>query len=485
MIKNIALISIFGGIIIIALAYLAEVRLLAFFGALLLMLGLLWFPSLFVAMTVNGDYLYFLILKQIGVEPSTNLTGAFYISVYVLTLFSLIIYKYRIREKLNISKLDLYIFLLFFVYIIAQYAFFSNTAGASMKIKLFLSFSLLPFLIGSIIGSMQERQIGIRILKIVCVFAFISGIYSIYEASIVTNAVSFTGLINWTYHRQTVLLSMAAIFMICLHYFRKASKQSSFISFIVLIVFITILLISMVLATSKSRTLSFVFVLMMIFVYFWYKRIIRFDIYSWSKHLRSVFSPKYLAAYFVFFALIALVLIKQGDTVYQKTSKMISVERVMRRWSQLSKLQDYISGEPIYVEIGNASISERALLIEEQYNEFANSNLIFGVGFANSWDGAYEVHNAYLEVLFETGIIGALLFGLIIFRSIRKIIHVWKSFGRQIDFQDIISPIIMFLWVYFAVAALAGTAFGEPKLYLWTGAILNIPKKKAYLAVSF
>ena len=141
-IKNIALISIFGGFIIIALASLAKVTLLLFFGALLVILGLLFFPSLFVAMAVTGDYLYFLVLKQIGIEPSTNMTGAFYIFLYVLTFFSLIIHKYRSKDKLNISRADLFIFLLFFVYIISQYAFFSNTTGASRKLKFFLSFSL-------------------------------------------------------------------------------------------------------------------------------------------------------------------------------------------------------------------------------------------------------------------------------------------------------------------------------------------------------
>ena len=59
------------------IAFILGFRLALPLGAMLIGIGLLYFPALLVAVMFGGYYLYFLTLERIGIYPYTNLTATY------------------------------------------------------------------------------------------------------------------------------------------------------------------------------------------------------------------------------------------------------------------------------------------------------------------------------------------------------------------------------------------------------------------------
>ena len=119
---------------------------------------------------------------------------------------------------------------------------------------------------------------------------------------------------------------------------------------------------------------------------------------------------------------------------------------------------------------GGNSVMARAQLIIEQSKAFIK-NPILGIGFGNT---DIYVHNIYLEALFETGIIGALLFMGIVYKGMEQCFRIWRERRDSSDYTGFVSPVIMFSWLFCIVGGVFSSIFDNLQLWFWTGAILNL-----------
>ena len=95
-------------------------------------------------------------------------------------------------------------------------------------------------------------------------------------------------------------------------------------------------------------------------------------------------------------------------------------------------------------------------------------------------------HNYFLEVLFETGVVGLLLFMVLFYMTGRGAFRIWRQSSRTFDAQSRMMIIPVLLWLFSAIAGLAsGSLFERTGLWLWMGLILNSTRtlKKTRFAV--
>jgi O-antigen ligase len=142
---------------------------------------------------------------------------------------------------------------------------------------------------------------------------------------------------------------------------------------------------------------------------------------------------------------------------------------LMARMELVLRIADFARGTTISAE-DTSSVAERFRLIKEQYNAFTESPIL-GIGFGNAY---IYVHNVLLEALFETGIIGLLLLMAIVHEGSKRSFRILQQ-KQGLNTQEIALPIISLLWLYFAIAGLFSSTFENLYLWLWTGAILNLP----------
>jgi len=443
-----SIITICSGILFIATAFILDFRILLLLGALLIVLGLVFLPSVLVAVMFGGYYLYFLAIEIAGIEPFTNLTAAYLVCLNSLTFFSLFFYRYRTKNPPKMLNSNTGMFIVFLLYMFIQYSLFSYSSGADKKMMFLLIQSVPPFFI----GNMLNRQVAIRSFKIAFGLAFFLGSYTIFRALLTPRALMFTGISYWGYNLHICLLSQGAIMVICFCFFQATFRRLSWKHLLVCVSYLIIFFLCTLLSGARGSTLSFVVILIVMLVYFWRKRMLKIKIRF--QHI------------FILILAIALsitILIKAGD----KFSPTI----LLRRSAKILNLINYARGLATPTN-ENESVDIRTVLIEKQYNDFTNSP-IFGIGFGNGYDGYMFVHNIFLEILFETGIIGLLLFIGIIYKCGVGILRIWKRSNRITNSQDNVLAVIVFIWLYFITSGLFNAAFDSPQLWFWTGALLT------------
>jgi O-antigen ligase len=196
---------------------------------------------------------------------------------------------------------------------------------------------------------------------------------------------------------------------------------------------------------SRGPLLAFVIVAMIMFVYFL------------SKHKINI---RHLFVVILIIAAVFFAWAKIGELFPWKTERL----------ARIMQMPNFLRGGQSETE-SDTSFLLRSMLIKEQFREFIE-NPVFGFGFGNT-DPGWEVHNMFLEVLYETGIIGAILFSIIIFMISNKIIRIWKKPTQLLNNQDSIPSIAIFIFLYSIIGGLMGTI--SPNLAFWfsAGLILN------------
>lgn len=144
-------------------------------------------------------------------------------------------------------------------------------------------------------------------------------------------------------------------------------------------------------------------------------------------------------------------------------------------WSKLDFMQRYVEliqsivkGSDIYeITTGRIEIYRNAI-------ELWNKNKIFGIGWGNfrfdvpktAWYSWFDVHNCYLQLLCETGVVGmfiyTVLMSLTFFKTIRCLINI-----ENLEIEDrkrisISSTILLFFWGY----SITGTCLYEYSYYI-------------------
>lgn len=145
-------------------------------------------------------------------------------------------------------------------------------------------------------------------------------------------------------------------------------------------------------------------------------------------------------------------------------------------WSKISflsrivELLKYISDKNI---IG---ITNGRVVIYQNALDLWNYNRLFGIGWGNFkymvssslWYSGYDVHNCFLQILCETGLIGAIFFAILTITSIYRFIKcVIKSREYGNDYYYKLSLLVAYIQVFFIIYS-----FTEPILYEYTDYII-------------
>ena len=145
-------------------------------------------------------------------------------------------------------------------------------------------------------------------------------------------------------------------------------------------------------------------------------------------------------------------------------------------WSKISflsrivELLNYIGDKNI---IG---ITNGRVVIYQHALELWKHNPLFGIGWGNFkymvgssyWYSGYDVHNCFLQILCETGLVGAVLFVILTISSIYRLVKcVKKSRECGNDYYYKLSILVTYIQVFFITYS-----FTEPILYEYTDYII-------------
>ena len=432
--------AILTGTTLVGIAFILGFRLVLPLGAMLIGIGLLYFPALLVAVMFGGYYLYFLTLERFGIYPYTNLTATYFACQNGLTLLSLLFYRYQTGNPPKMLNSNTGMFAIFVGYILAQYFLFSNTPGATQK----LGFLVIQAIPAFLVGNLLDRRVAIRSFKIAFVFTFFLGVYTLFKAPWNLGGIRFTPIAGWGPHTHPYVLSAGAILIICFYFFQPTSPQR-LLTLLVLISYQVVFFLNCILAASRGPVLSFIVAGIGMIIYFGRERMLKIQ------HT------------FIIILVIVLLIFTWGKVSDVFQGNMVRIKQTVN-------LSGLVFGNLEEVE----SVSPARIgYIKEEFSSFAK-NPIFGFGFGNAMVSFSYVHNAFLEVLFETGFIGALLFIGIIYKIGEQIFRIGKKSGRVLNTQDRLIVILTFLWLYFIMALMfSGSIFSSLHFWFLTGAILK------------
>ena len=113
-----------------------------------------------------------------------------------------------------------------------------------------------------------------------------------------------------------------------------------------------------------------------------------------------------------------------------------------------------------------------------------NNNRLFGIGwnnFKNSvpqtfWYSRFDVHNCYLQVLCETGYLGAVLYYILLVVTIIRLIYC-AYLGREQKLSPVFAFCIYYI-VFFLLYSITGTVLYEYSYYIiFFGCIILLEKE--------
>ncbi len=145
-------------------------------------------------------------------------------------------------------------------------------------------------------------------------------------------------------------------------------------------------------------------------------------------------------------------------------------------WSKISYLSriveliNYINTENI------VGITNGRNIIYQNAIDLWNNNRIFGIGWGNFkymvsqslWYSGYDVHNCYLQILCENGLIGAIIFYILtVISSTRmiKCVKKYRDFGDNKSYKLVL--LVSFIQIFFIIYSIT-----EPILYEYTDYII-------------
>ncbi|MDU7028127.1 O-antigen ligase family protein [Robinsoniella peoriensis] len=131
-------------------------------------------------------------------------------------------------------------------------------------------------------------------------------------------------------------------------------------------------------------------------------------------------------------------------------------------------ITDYIQNQDTSVlTSGRTEIYESALRLWD-------SNKLFGIGWNNfknsielsSWFSRFDVHNCYLQVLCETGIVGAFLFYFLKAVTMCRIVKSALNEKKRINQVDSKMAFFLFFFFFFVLYEITGTCLYEVSYYI-------------------
>ena len=322
-----------------------------------------------------------------------------------------------------------------------NYYLFSDTSYATKKIGLLILSDIPVFLIGSLL----DRRLALRSLIITFILMLFLGIYSLSQVSGDIEYIRFTGITGWSVLSHPRTLSAGAIYIICFCILQPRPQKKLWVLYLILVSYMIICAINLILADSRGPIIAFLSIVMIMSIYFWSKRILKFQ------HI-----------------LIVIVIILFLIPVWQKVNDIYPWK--VKNLEYIRQIPGIIQGNITEAE-SDTSMWTRFTIIKEQYGRFIKKPFL-GFGLGNTDEGL-SAHNIFLEILYESGIVGALIFLVIIYKIARRIFRNLKEPIQIFNAQDIIKYIFAFLFLYSTIGGLFGTIFGNTNFWFSAGMLLN------------
>lgn len=148
--------------------------------------------------------------------------------------------------------------------------------------------------------------------------------------------------------------------------------------------------------------------------------------------------------------------------VFPHLQNISSIARITALLENYSSNQDFAILTSGRTEIYEAAIAlwEKNRFIGIGWNNFKNS---ISSGY---WFSRFDVHNCYLQVLCETGIIGAIIYYLLIIVTLFRMIHIARLGNKLHQKPNIIVAFSVFYYVFFLLYSLTGTCLYEFSYYV-------------------
>ena len=145
-------------------------------------------------------------------------------------------------------------------------------------------------------------------------------------------------------------------------------------------------------------------------------------------------------------------------------------------WSKINYLSRIVELLNFIKDKNIIGITNGRNLIYKNAIDLWNNNIIFGIGWGNFkylvnrslWYSGYDVHNCFLQILCETGLIGAIIYCFITILSFTRMIKCVRKYRDSGDNSSYrLATIVAFIQVFFIIYSIT-----EPILYEYTDYII-------------
>jgi O-antigen ligase len=389
-------------------------------------------PELALAILFNGVLIYLYTVYKMGLHTNRTMTGAFYAfltSSFVLGEFLLFRKKHTSVKLGCIEILFCMFFLLFFL---SYFAFSSDNHNAYRKITYAPLLAIMPFFGGRFLLSEIRIKKFLTYCALIAILLMIPAFYEHFCNPVLAQQTRFSmfSFENTELKDNPILFGGTyAVLLIIVFVWMLESRRFRVLHLVVITASAYLILL------SGSRG---------VLVSLWGAIALYLCFASGSER-------KVRVSAFVFLLLVSFGIYKY--CVPQRLSNFY------RYSTSAGAFQDHCS-----------SFRMRISMWKHATREFAE-NPVIGVGTGNSSNGSGYPHNIVLEVAAEFGVLGLIIFVLMIYATILKAIVFLRD--RQLSSSHILMRILFVLFLNFLIHAMFSHHLANyPRLYISMGLIV-------------
>jgi len=420
--------------------FLINHNMILFAMLLVVLLGLTLFlkkPELALAFFFNGTLIYLYVVYKLGYQTNTAITGLFYTFLGYSCLLAEMLLLTNQQVTFRVSVVDVLFLSFFFLFFLSYFAFPANNDFAYKKLTYAPFLAIIPYFGGRFLFSEKRIKSFCKYCVFMAVLLILPAFYELFFTSLPSQRVRFS-----------------------MFYFTGAAAPENPILFGN--TFAIPILIIFVMMFEKRKYYLKNLALIAIFGYFVFLSGSRGVIVSFavagSFYLFIVSKTPLktkLSVIFVFLVLFGISYMAVPDNIRDFYKYSISK----------AAFQDTTS-----------SVYMRVVLWREAVTNFLE-NPFFGIGMGNFNGTSSYPHNLILEIAAEFGILGIIVFTLLVYTTIRKATVFIKN--KQLSNSHTLMRLLLVLFIYSLTHAMfSGHIANQTKLYVCMGAIVCLANLK-------
>jgi O-antigen ligase len=403
-------------------------------AALLLLLAFILFlksPELALAILFNGTLIYFYVVYKSGFHTNRILTGAFYGFLTFSFLLGEVLLFRKEHKNFRLSFVDILFFILFILFFLSYLAFSMDNDMAYKKITYAPLLAVMPYFGSRFLLSEKRIKNFFKYSVLVAMILMPLAFYEHFFNPVLAQRTRFSMFLfeNTDLKDNPILFgsTYAVLLIIVLVRMLEGGKLRPINIFIIAVSAYFILL-------SGSRGVIISLLTAIIFCLFFISKI---------KPRTKIYASVFMVL--IFFGIYKYLISQRLANFY---SYSISADA----------LQD-----------SNSSIQMRIIMWKQAICDFVESPII-GAGTGNSNNKSGFPHNIVLEVAAEFGVLGILIFILLVYLTVRKAVVFLRD--KQLSNSHMLMRLLLVLFIYFLTHAMfSGHLANQSRLYIIMGLI--------------